>query len=294
VPPFTIVEEELRLEARRAALKAREAEREAAAARAAAAEAEAAAKAEDLRLLVEEDRARAATEAARRRAEAALDAARLRVERLEIRAPADGVVLRRVASPGSKLMLAMDDPTSSSPVLLYDPARLQVRADVPLADAAGIGVGRAAEIVVEVLPGRTFPGEVVRVVPEADIQKNTLQFKVRLLAGDPAIRPEMLAKVRFRAEAGAAGAPAAGGGATGRIFVPERLLRKTEHGDHVQAFVLDRGRGVALLRDLRLGPGREEGWVEVAAGLSPGDALLDADPGALADGARVRLAEGGR
>ena len=61
---------------------------------------------------------------------------------------------------------------------LYDPKRLQVRVDVPLADAAKVRVGQQAKVVVGVLPDRTFDGEVTRVVHEADIQRNTLQVKV--------------------------------------------------------------------------------------------------------------------
>src|SRR5690606_32030750 len=68
------------------------------------------------------DRARAEVD----RARAALDEARLRVERLEVRAPAAGVVADRFKEPGSKAFLHMDDPRSAAIVSLYDPARLQV------------------------------------------------------------------------------------------------------------------------------------------------------------------------
>ncbi len=55
--------------------------------------------------------------------------AELRVSRMTIRSPMDGLVLRRIKSPGDKVMMGMDDPRRSS---MYDPDKLQVRTDVPL------------------------------------------------------------------------------------------------------------------------------------------------------------------
>ena len=55
---------------------------------------------------------------------------------------------------------------SGAVVRLYDPARLQVRVDVPLVDAAKVGVGTAAQITTEALPNVVFRGSVTRVVHE--------------------------------------------------------------------------------------------------------------------------------
>ena len=80
------------------------------------------------------------------------DEARLRLDRMTITSLMDGNVLRRLKSPGDKVMLGMDDPHSSHVVHLYDPKKLQVRVDVPLADASLIRVGQVCEVVVDVLP----------------------------------------------------------------------------------------------------------------------------------------------
>lgn len=137
--------------------------------------------------------ARAALEHAR----ALRDETRLRLERMTITSPMDGNVLSRLVVPGDKVMLGMDSAHSSHVVHLYDPERLQVRVDVPLADASQVRVGQACEVVVDVLPDQVFMGEVSRITHRADLQKNTLQVKVSVLNPAEILKPEMLARVRF-------------------------------------------------------------------------------------------------
>jgi multidrug efflux pump subunit AcrA (membrane-fusion protein) len=153
----------------------------------------------------------ARAEAAVRRAEVHVATAQLRLDRMVIRAPITGYVQRRLKAPGDKVMLAMDEPHSAHLVHLYDPASIQVRVDVPLADAANLFVGQTCEVVVEVLPGETFRGEVTRITHEADLQKNTLQAKVRVIDPSPLLRPEMLTRVKFLAGRPAAEATDAAG-----------------------------------------------------------------------------------
>ncbi len=165
----------------------------------------------DLRRDLGTAQAGAALAAARvAQAAAARDEAALRLERMTVPAPITGYVQRRLKSPGDKIMLAMDSPHSAHVVHLYDPTRLQVRVDVPLADAAHIRVGQACEVVVDILPGTTFAGTVLRITHEADLQKNTLQAKVAITNPSPLLRPEMLARVKFLAAGTAPNTTAAG------------------------------------------------------------------------------------
>jgi len=219
-------------------------------------------------------------------AQAEVDDARLRVSRLEIVAPVDGVVMRRLVEPGSKIMVGMDDPWSAHVVHLYDPAHLQVRVDVPLADAGKVVVGQRVEASVEALPNRTFAGRVARIVNLADIQKNTLQAKVVLDDPDPALRPDMLARVKFLA--GAATGEAASG-AAGSLWVPTAAL--TTHGAMKMLWVVadfDGERGVASMRHLEAGTTSGD-WVEIPEGLRAGDLVVVDPPSNLKDGARVRV-----
>ena len=54
---------------------------------------------------------------------------------MTITAPISGYVQRRLKAPGDKVMPGGDNPGSAHVLSLYDPKKLQVRVDVPLADA---------------------------------------------------------------------------------------------------------------------------------------------------------------
>ena len=127
----------------------------------------------------------------------ALEQAALALKRTEIASPTDGRILRLLAAPGQKKMLQMDDPDSATIAILYRPAELQVRVDVPLADAAGLQVGQGARIHCSLLPDTVFQGEVTHITGEADLQRNTLQAKVRIIDPADQLRPEMLCRVEF-------------------------------------------------------------------------------------------------
>ncbi|MBG7607553.1 MAG: efflux RND transporter periplasmic adaptor subunit [Verrucomicrobia bacterium] len=130
-------------------------------------------------------------------AETDLEKAELAYSRTKITAPADGRVLALMAAPGQKKMAGMDAEDSSTIAILYDPEHLQVRVDVPLGDAAGLGVGQRAKIRCNLLPDMIFEGEVTRIEGSADLQRNTLQAKVRIENPSKKLRPEMLCRVEF-------------------------------------------------------------------------------------------------
>jgi hypothetical protein len=181
---------------------------------------------------------------------------------------------------------------------LYDPSKLQVRADVPLADAGRIAAGDRAEIVLDVLPGRTFRGEVIRMVHQADIAKNTVQAKVRI--DDPAaeLKPEMLARVRIVPRTGGGRGGEQGGGSGGpraskdALWVQDRCIARGSEGASVLLVAaLDQGRGVVERRAVEIAGASVDGWTEVRSGLRAGD-LAIADPAsAPPPGSRVRIEE---
>ncbi|MCL4742013.1 MAG: efflux RND transporter periplasmic adaptor subunit [Phycisphaerales bacterium] len=251
----------------------------------------------NLALRIEErrrlDAARASVDKARGavgRARSARDEAALELERMVIRAPIDGFVQRRLKAPGDKVVRMMDDPHSGHIALLYDPDRLQVRVDVPLADASHLFVGQRCEVVVEVLPDRTFEGEVLRITHEADLQKNTLQAKVRVIDPSPLLRPEMLTRVRFlpRGETARQGAAEPTDG-PGRIRVPADALHAHRGGVRVWTVTDRRGdRGVVRPAHVQR-ESESDGWAVVSGPVQPG-ALLVVDADGLRDGQRVRFA----
>lgn len=218
-------------------------------------------------------------------AQAVLGEAQLRYDRMTIRAPMDGRVLKRIKSPGDKVMLAMDDPHSSHIVHLYDHTSIQVRVDVPLADASQVYVGQRCEVVVDVLPDEVFEGEVTRITHEADLQKNTLQVKVRVVDPSPLLRPEMLTRVRFLAGGAArAGGAGAAGDARPAVRVPDDAL------DGERVWVVRQRRGLRGAVDaVPVTTINTEGRYALVSGdLMPGD-LLVTQPHNLTAGDRVRF-----
>jgi RND family efflux transporter MFP subunit len=224
------------------------------------------------------------------RAEAARDEAALELERMVIRAPIDGYVQRRLKVPGDKVMLGMDSEHSAHIVHLYDPSRLQVRVDVPLADAANVFAGQTCEVVVEVLPDTTFRGEVLRVTHEADLQKNTLQVKVGVSDPSPLLRPEMLTRVKFlpgdpggEARSDQRDAPVT------TTLVPSGAIRERGGARDVLVVRNRRGdRGVVEAATVEILE-QKDGWSRVTGPITPG-ALLVVGADDVAPGDRVRFA----
>ena len=255
-------------------------------------EAEVHAAKENLRLRVVEkkelDSAKAAVDQARaalEMAQAARDESQLRLKRMEIRTATAGVVMERLTEPGAKLMLSGNEMNSARVIKLYDPSKLQVRVDVPLAEAARVGVGQDAMIVSEVLRDTTFNGKVTRILHQADIQKNTLQVKVAIDKPTPELKPEMLARVQFMATSTAASvAPRE------RLFAPESVIH-ADGSSKARVWIVDKGRHCAASRQVTVGTARMEGWIEMLDGVQPGDALIAGDTARLQEGTRVRVVE---
>jgi len=226
--------------------------------------------------------------------------------RTRIEAPVEGTVLRLLVTPGEKRRLDMDDSHSATIAILYQPERLQARIDVPLDEASKLAIGQAVRLRSSLLPERVFRGKVTRIAGEADLQRNTLQAKVRLLDPDPRLRPEMLCRAEFLAwtedegavagesrPRGDGGAPSRRPGAGIAIFVRESALpagarEGARGGESAEVWSLDASGRRLELRSVLLGAERREGFRLVREGLRPGDRVVVDPPADLKPGQRVR------
>lgn len=207
----------------------------------------------------------------------AVDQAKLALVRTRIVSPIDGRVLRLAAAPGQKKMLLMDDPDSSTIAILYQPERLQVRVDVPLADAARLSVGQQTKVRCSLLPDKAFNGEVTRITGEADLQRNTLQAKVRIADPIDQLRPEMLCRVEFL---GSDAGPAAAGGALA-TWVPQAALTNGS------VWVADPESNRVAKRAVQASSETRDGHVRIVDGLNPGEQVV-LSPANLREGQRVK------
>ena len=212
-------------------------------------------------------------------AEIELAQAELAYARTEITAPADGRVLALKAAPGQKKMAGMDFEDSSTIAVLYDPDHLQVRVDVPLADAAGLSVGQRTKIRCNLLPNQIFEGEVTRIEGAADLQRNTLQAKVRIEDPSDKLRPEMLCRVEFfqtRSSTTEAGA----GGAGIAVYVPKSAVV----GESV--WICDPDSLRAEKRAVTTSSGKQ-GMVRIDSGIRPGEWVIT-NPSGIETGQRLK------
>ncbi len=211
--------------------------------------------------------------------------------RVDILSPVDGVVLELKAAPGQKKMLAMDDPESATVAILFETGKLQARVDVPLADAAGLIPGQPALITSDFLPNTEFRGRVTRIVGAADLQRNTLQAKVRVLDPDPRLRPEMLCRVKFLRPTAS---PSVGTSSPGRdssrrrLFVPTATLIDRSGNDASAWIVSDDGKHATRKR-VSLGAREIDGHIAVTNGLLAGQQVILPPHRGLSEGRRIRV-----
>jgi HlyD family secretion protein len=105
----------------------------------------------------QEDRQKAAAAVAS--AEAQLAEARAYLDKTYIRAPLDGVVLRKLRHTGESVSTQFDSPV----VTLADDSTLRVRLDVDEVDVARLWVGQPAFVTAEAYGNHRFTGHIIRV-----------------------------------------------------------------------------------------------------------------------------------
>ncbi|MGG5817670.1 efflux RND transporter periplasmic adaptor subunit [Falsiroseomonas sp. HW251] len=231
--------------------------------------------------------ARATLERAERDARAARAAADALVERLNdfiVRAPTDGIVLRRDVEVGE----VVDTPASL--FWIGEPRPLRVTAEVDEEDIARIRVGQRALLRADAFAGRVLVGEVAQITPKGDTTRKA--YRVRLVlpedtllmigmtveanivlreVQDAVLVPPaavVLPDAPRRAAANAPGAPAPGGVRRAVVWVAEKER--------------------ARRREVELGVQGPRA-AEIRRGIAAGEAVILDPPTGLADGQAIRL-----
>lgn len=214
-----------------------------------------------------------------------LQQAELKLFRNVVRATISGRVLRLVASPGTRVMglNANAGQNSSTVIEMYDPTRLQVRADVRLEDVPLVTRGQPVEIETASSMG-VIRGRVLQATSTANIQKNTLEVKVELIDPPATVSPEMLVTATFLAPeiAQTTDEPTE----TERMFVPDQLVQTNSDGSFV--WIVD-ANTLAQHRSITLGQRSPDGLIEVKEGISVTDKLIASGTDGLRIGRPVRV-----
>jgi multidrug efflux pump subunit AcrA (membrane-fusion protein) len=229
-----------------------------------------------------------------------VDERKLAHSRTRISSPVDGVVLELHSAPGEKKLLRMDNLDSATIAVLFETGKLQARVDVPLADARQLAPGQLAIVTSDFLPNAEFKGVVSRIVGTADLQRNTLQAKVRVIDPDPRLRPEMLCRVKFlgtQAPASLASssdsstspsAPPRDGDGARAVMAPTECLFDRE-GNVATAWVASTSGRRAQRRIVELGSLQLEGYIAVRSGLLAGELLIRPPHDDLDEGRRIKI-----
>jgi len=146
-------------------------------------------------------RAKAAISSAEATIKAALadeQAAEVLMENTRILSPFDGTVLKKFAEVGEVVAPFAASPVSrGAVVLIADLTTLFVEAEVSESMIGRLRTGQPADIRLDAVRNHVYRGEVAQIIPTADRSKATVLAKVRILAPDSFVLPEMSAKVSF-------------------------------------------------------------------------------------------------
>ena len=207
-----------------------------------------------------------------------LQAAQFNARFARIEAPADGIVLQRLAKADELVQ-------GGQPVLVIGStgAGWVVRAALVDRDVVRANIDDDAIVTFDAFPGRDFAGRVARIASSADPQTGTFEVEVEIANGDARFARGLVAKVALEL--------AAVEGDTERTVVPLTAVVEA-NGASATIYVHDATAGVARRRQVAVGAIVGE-RVIVISGLEPGEQVITDGAAWLTDGRAVRVASDG-
>jgi RND family efflux transporter MFP subunit len=210
--------------------------------------------------------------AAEAAARAQLGVIAVRLGETRIQSPLDGYVVQRRLDPG-----ALVGPTTGPMLTVARTDVLRVFITLNEKSAEQVKLGLEASVELDALPGRVFKGSVVRLAPFFDPTTRTLDAEVQLPNSDGVLRPGMYGRgsITLERHPGAAVLPAAALQISDRqryVFVLQ--------GNQVRRRVIQTGYDAGE-------------WLEIKAGLKPGEEVVIAGADGLSEGTIVRVSRSG-
>lgn len=152
-------------------------------------------KAEQAQISVSEAQVRNADAVVKQR-QSQLAQARVDLDRTEIRAPVDGIVVKKSVEPGQTVAASLQAPELF--VIAQDLRQMQVDTSIDESEVGRIRVGQQATFTVDSFPGRTFRGEVAQVRKAAQVVQNVVTYVAVIRTSNPDLNlfPGMTANVR--------------------------------------------------------------------------------------------------
>jgi len=204
---------------------------------------------------------------------ASLRTAEFNARYARIEAPADGVVLRKLADAHELVQ-------AGQPVLVVggNGRGWVVRTGLADRDVVRVRTGDSVQVRFDAWPERAFAGQITNISSAADPGTGTFAVEVRVEPGKEAFVQGLVAKVTF--------APRSASD-TATIVVPVQALLEA-NGDQASVFVVDLAAHRARRVAVRIGRLSDE-RVQILDGLQAGDQVVVAGAAFLADGDVVRI-----
>lgn len=226
-----------------------------------------------------------------RSAEAAILTARARLkvaeevlENTNVRAPFDGVVIKKRAEVGETVspfgVAGQAAREGGAIATIADLSELEVQTEVGESNIAKLALGMPAEITIKAYPERTYAGRVRQIFPSADRAKAIVEIRVAVLNPDIRVKPEMTASVTFQEPRSEMDAKPR----SPRVLVPKNAT--TEAGGETMVWVVNAG--TVSRRRVAVAAERTD-RLEVEDGVAAGETVVVNPPADLAEGRRVRL-----
>jgi len=133
--------------------------------------------------------------------ESQLAQAKVDLDRTTIRAPVDGIVVKKSVEPGQTVAASLQAPELF--VIAQDLRQMQVETSIDEAEVGRVREGQPATFTVDSFPGRTFRGTVGQVRKAAQVVQNVVTYTAVIATTNPnqELFPGMTANVRIVVDA---------------------------------------------------------------------------------------------
>jgi HlyD family secretion protein len=107
--------------------------------------------------------------------QAALDQAQLDLEHTVLRAPIDGIIIKRDVNPGQTVAVSLEAKTLFK--IANDLRQMEVHGKIDEADVGQLKEGQPAQFTVDAYPDQTFRGKVLQIRKSAEIVQNVVTLR---------------------------------------------------------------------------------------------------------------------
>ena len=129
--------------------------------------------------------------------QAAVDQAEVDLDRTVLRAPIDGIIIKRDVNPGQTVAVSLEAKTLFK--IANDLREMEVHGKIDEADVGQLKVGQTAQFTVDAYPDRTFSGQVLQIRKSPEVVQNVVTYTTIVSAPNPdlLLLPGMTAQLRI-------------------------------------------------------------------------------------------------